>query len=105
MQKVTPFLWFNDNAEEAANFYTSVFKDAKITGMTRYGEASAAVAGRPKGSVMTIAFQLEKQEFVALNGGPMFAFWEGDVGPRAIAVQSWETASNNGASAAWICVT
>jgi len=70
MQKITPFLWFDDKAEEAANFYTSVFEDSKITGLTRYGEAGP----RPKGSVMTVAFQLRGQGFVALNGGPQYKF-------------------------------
>jgi predicted 3-demethylubiquinone-9 3-methyltransferase (glyoxalase superfamily) len=74
MQKITPFLWFDDNAEEAVNFYVSVFKDSEIVSVARYGEAGAEVAGRPKGTVMTIAFQLEGQEFVALNGGPVFTF-------------------------------
>jgi predicted 3-demethylubiquinone-9 3-methyltransferase (glyoxalase superfamily) len=74
MQKITPFLWFDDRAEEAVNFYVSIFKNSKITGITRYGEAGAEVAGRPKGTVMTIVFQLEGQEFVALNGGPVFTF-------------------------------
>ncbi|HEY8188942.1 MAG TPA: VOC family protein, partial [Pyrinomonadaceae bacterium] len=76
MQKITPFLWFNDNAEEAVNFYVSIFKDSKIGAITRYDEGSAAASGRPKGSVMTISFQLEGQEFVALNGGPHFKFTE-----------------------------
>ena len=74
MQKITPFLWFDNKAEEAVNFYVSVFKNSKITGITRYGDAGSEVAGRPKGTVMTIAFQLEGQEFVALNGGPVFTF-------------------------------
>lgn len=74
MQKITPFLWFDDNAEEAVNLYVSIFRNSKITGITRYGEAGAEVAGRPKGTVMTIAFQLEGQELVALNGGPVFTF-------------------------------
>ncbi len=74
MQKITPFLWFDDKAEEAVNLYVSIFGNSKITGITRYGEAGSEVAGRPKGTVMTIAFQLEGQEFVALNGGPVFTF-------------------------------
>ncbi len=74
MQKITPFLWFDDKAEEAVNFYISIFKDSKIVSVARYGEAGSEVAGRPKGTVMTIAFQLEGQEFVALNGGPVFTF-------------------------------
>jgi len=69
-------LWFNNQAEEAVNFYTSIFKDSKIESVTRYGEAGAEVSGRPKGTVMTIAFQLEGQEFIALNGGPHFKFTE-----------------------------
>lgn len=76
MQKITPFLWFDDQAEEAANFYTSIFKNSKIGHVARYGEAGAKVSGRPKGAVMTVAFQLDGQEFVALNGGPHFKFTE-----------------------------
>ena len=71
-QKITPFLWFNDNAEQAAEFYTSVFDNSKIVGATRYGEAGRGAAG----SVMTVNFELEGQEFVALNGGPHFTFTE-----------------------------
>src|ERR1700704_2081607 len=76
MQKITPFLWFDDKAEEAANFYVSLFKNSKIGSTTRYDEAGAKAAGRPKGSVMVIEFELEGQEFVALNGGPHFKFTE-----------------------------
>jgi predicted 3-demethylubiquinone-9 3-methyltransferase (glyoxalase superfamily) len=76
MQKITPFLWFDNQAEEAVNFYASVFKNSKIGNMARYDEASAAAAGRPKGSVMTASFELEGQEFIALNGGPHFKFSE-----------------------------
>ena len=74
MQKITPFLWFDDNAEEAVRFYLSIFNGSKIVHVARYGEAGAEVSGRPKGSVMTVAFELEGQEFIALNGGPMFTF-------------------------------
>jgi predicted 3-demethylubiquinone-9 3-methyltransferase (glyoxalase superfamily) len=74
MQKITPFLWFDDQAEKAVNLYVSLFKNSNISSMTRYNGESAKVAGRPEGSVMTVAFQLEGQEFVALNGGPVFAF-------------------------------
>lgn len=70
MQKITPFLWFNDKAEEAVNFYTSLFKNSKIISMTRYGDAGPG----PKGSVMSVIFQLEGQQFYALNGGPVFSF-------------------------------
>ena len=76
MQKINPFLWFDDKAEEAANFYVSLFKNSKIDDVTRYDEAGAKAAGRPKGSAMVIDFQLEGQEFVALNGGPHFKFTE-----------------------------
>jgi predicted 3-demethylubiquinone-9 3-methyltransferase (glyoxalase superfamily) len=75
-QKITPFLWFDDKAEEAAKFYTAIFKNSKIGKMTRYDEEVAQASGRPAGSVMTVEFQLEGQEFVALNGGPHFKFTE-----------------------------
>ncbi len=70
MNKITPFLWFNGNAEEAMNFYISVFKNSKIIGVTRYREAGPG----PKGSVMVMTFQLNGQDFIALNGGPQFTF-------------------------------
>jgi predicted 3-demethylubiquinone-9 3-methyltransferase (glyoxalase superfamily) len=73
MQKITPFLWFDNQAEEAVNFYVSVFKNSKVRGMTRYtGEEPSG----QKGSVMTVSFELDGQEFVALNGGPQFKFTE-----------------------------
>lgn len=72
MQKISPFLWFDDQAEEAVNFYTSIFKNSKILNVARYGE----VGPGPKGSVMTVAFQLDGQEFIALNGGSHFKFTE-----------------------------
>jgi len=65
MQKFTPCLWFDSNAEEAVKFYTSIFKNSKITGTALYGEAGAKASGRPKGTVMTVEFQLEGQEFLA----------------------------------------
>ena len=76
MQKITPCLWFDDKAEEAVSFYTSIFENSKIVKIARYGDAGAQVSGRPKGTVMTVAFQLDGQEFVALNGGPQFKFTE-----------------------------
>jgi predicted 3-demethylubiquinone-9 3-methyltransferase (glyoxalase superfamily) len=76
MQKITPCLWFDSQAEEAAKFYASIFKNSKIGNMTRYGETGAKVSGRPKGSVMTVTFEIEGREFVALNGGPHFKFSE-----------------------------
>jgi len=72
MQKIIPFLWFDNQAEEAMNFYTSIFKNSKVGNITRYGDAGPG----PKGSVMTVSFELEGQEFTALNGGPEFKFTE-----------------------------
>lgn len=76
LQKITPCLWFDDQAEEAARFYVSVFKNSKFGHVTHYDEASAEVSGRPKGSVLTATFTIDGQEFVALNGGPPFKFSE-----------------------------
>ncbi len=70
MHKITPFLWFDGKAEEAANFYTSIFRNSKITAVSRYGEAGPG----PRGSVMSVTFQLDGQDFMALNGGPEFSF-------------------------------
>ena len=75
-QKITPFLWFDDKAEEAAKFYTSIFKNSKIGKTTRYDDEAGEATGRPPGSVMTVEFELEGQQFVGLNGGPMFKFTE-----------------------------
>jgi predicted 3-demethylubiquinone-9 3-methyltransferase (glyoxalase superfamily) len=72
MQKITACLWFDDQAEEAARFYTSIFKNSKIGKITHYGEGGP----KPKGSVLTVSFQLDRQKFVALNGGPQFQFNE-----------------------------
>jgi predicted 3-demethylubiquinone-9 3-methyltransferase (glyoxalase superfamily) len=72
MQKITPYLWFDDKAEEAMNFYISVFKNSKVVSVTRYGEAGPG----PKGTVMFANFQLDGQDFFALNGGPLFSFTE-----------------------------
>ena len=72
MQKITPFLWFDKQAEEAVSFYTSVFKSSKVKSVSRYGDAGPG----PKGSVMTINFELDGQDFIALNGGPEFRFTE-----------------------------
>jgi len=70
MQKITPFLWFDGKAEEAMNFYTSIFKNSRVGSVSRWGDAGPG----PKGTVMTASFQLEGQEFMALNGGPQFTF-------------------------------
>jgi predicted 3-demethylubiquinone-9 3-methyltransferase (glyoxalase superfamily) len=72
MPKITPFLWFDTQAEAAAKFYVSIFKNSKIVSTTRYGDAGPG----PKGSVMTVAFKLDGQDFIALNGGPHFTFTE-----------------------------
>ena len=71
-QKIIPFLWFDNQAEESANFYIGIFKNSRINNISRYGEAGPG----PKGSVMTVSFELEGQEFTALNGGPQFKFTE-----------------------------
>ena len=76
MQKITPFLWFDGKAEEAARFYCSIFKNSKLGTVARYGEAGADVSGQPKATVMTVDFRLNGQEFIALNGGPIFKFTE-----------------------------
>ncbi len=72
MQKITPYLWFEDQAEEAARFYTSIFKNSKVDEISRYGEGGPA----PAGSVMLVSFELDGQQFIALNGGPQFQFTE-----------------------------
>jgi len=76
MQRITPFLWFDHQAEEAATFYASIFKNSRLTSVARYDGAAAKASGRPKRSVMTVAFELDGQEFTALNGGPLFKFTE-----------------------------
>jgi predicted 3-demethylubiquinone-9 3-methyltransferase (glyoxalase superfamily) len=76
IQKITPCLWFDAQAEEAATFYTAIFKNSRIVSMTRYGEAGHEVHGRPAGTVMTVAFELDGHAFTALNGGPLFKFNE-----------------------------
>lgn len=107
MQRITPFLWFDNNAEEAANFYVSIFSavresssngsGSKITGITRYG----AEGPGPKGSVLTVAFQLDGQEFVGLNGGPQFKFTEAisfvvNCDTQEEVDKFWEKLSNGG---------
>jgi predicted 3-demethylubiquinone-9 3-methyltransferase (glyoxalase superfamily) len=74
--KITPCLWFDHQAEEAARFYTGIFKDSKITAITRYPDAGQDIHGKPAGSVLTVAFELNGQSFTALNGGPLFRFNE-----------------------------
>jgi predicted 3-demethylubiquinone-9 3-methyltransferase (glyoxalase superfamily) len=76
MQKITPCLWFDDKAEEAAKFYASIFKNSKIGDVTRYGKEGYEIHGREAGTVMTVELEIEGQKFVALNGGPIFKFNE-----------------------------
>ena len=76
VQKIAPCLWFDNQAEEAAGFYTGIFRNSRITKVSRYGEAGYEIHGKPAGSVLTVAFELDGQPFTALNGGPMFKFNE-----------------------------
>ena len=76
MQKISPCFWFDDQGEEAAKFYTSIFKDSKIGDVTRYGKEGYEIHGREEGTVMTVEFEIEGQKFLALNGGPIFKFNE-----------------------------
>ena len=76
IQRITPCLWFDSQAEQAVNFYTGIFRNSKITQISRYGEAGKEVHGQQPGSVMTVAFELDGQSFTALNGGPVFKFTE-----------------------------
>ena len=97
MQKITPFLWYDGKAEEAANLYVSLFKNSKITSLRRYGEAGPG----PKGSVMAVTFELEGQSFVALNGGPQFNFTPAisffvDCGTQQEVDELWEKLSAGG---------
>lgn len=97
MQKITPFLWFDNNAEEAVNHYLLIFKNSEIVTVVRYGDAGPG----PKGSVMTIAFQLEGQDFIALNGGPIFKFTEAislsvDCKTQQEVDELWEKLSDGG---------
>jgi len=75
-QRITPCLWFDDQAEEAVKFYVAIFRNSKVVNVARYGEAGREVHGKPAGTVMTVAFELDGQAFAALNGGPMFKFNE-----------------------------
>ncbi len=76
MEGITPFLWFDDKAEEAVNFYVSLFPNSKIGAISRYSDEGAKAAGRPKGAVMVVTFELDGRKFMALNGGPHFKFTE-----------------------------
>ncbi|MCC5013548.1 MULTISPECIES: VOC family protein [unclassified Legionella] len=74
MPHIAPCLWFDNQAEEAVHFYTSIFNNSKILRLSYYGDAGAEISGKPQGSLMTVTFQLEGQQFIALNGGPDFKF-------------------------------
>ena len=76
MEKITPCLWFDNNAEEAVNFYTAIFKNSKIGKISRYGKEGYEIHGKPEGTVLTVEFELNGQRFTALNGGPLFKFNE-----------------------------
>lgn len=108
MQKITPFLWFDTQAEEAVNFYTSIFKNSRIGNMVRYDAEGAKVSGKPEGSVMTASFELEGQEFTALNGGPVFKFSPAISFSVSCETQDevdhfWNTLSEGGDAAAQQC--
>lgn len=108
MQKITPFLWFDGNAGEAVNFYVSIFRDSAIGTMTRYGKEAAQASGMPEGAVMTMAFRIEGQDFVALNSGPYFKFTEAisfvvNCESQAEVDHYWERLSAGGDPAAQRC--
>ncbi|MEO6434891.1 MAG: VOC family protein [Tepidisphaeraceae bacterium] len=108
IQPITPCLWFDDQAEAAAAFYTGIFKNSKVTQIARYGEAGHEVHGRPAGSVMTVAFELNGQAFTALNGGPVFKFNEAisfqvDCRTQADVDYYWEKLSQGGDETAQQC--
>ena len=102
MQKFRPCLWYDGNAEEAAKFYVSIFKNSRIKNVTYYSEEVSAATGQKAGSVMTVLFELEGQEFLALNGGPIFKFTEAisimvDCKTQAEVDELWEKLSAGGA--------
>jgi len=106
--RITPFLWFADQAEEAAELYTSIFANSRIVSVARYGDAGQEVTGRAPGSVMTVAFELDGQPFVALNGGPLFTFTEAISFQVACETQDevdhfWEKLSEGGDERAQQC--
>ena len=108
IQKIAPCLWFDDQAEEAARFYTGIFKNSRIVTVARYGKAGHEVHGRPAGTVMTVAFELEGQAFTALNGGPVFKFNEAisfqvDCETQAEVDYYWEKLSDGGDDKAQQC--
>jgi predicted 3-demethylubiquinone-9 3-methyltransferase (glyoxalase superfamily) len=108
MNKIVPCLWFDDQAEEAARFYTSIFPKSKIGNITRYGREGFEIHGRSEGSVMTVEFELDGQTFTALNGGPVFRFNEAislqvDCETQAEVDRFWEKLSEGGDESAQQC--
>ncbi len=108
MQKISPCLWFDDKAEEAAKFYTSIFKDSKIGDVTRYGKEGYEIHGKEEGTVMTVEFEIEGQKFLGLNGGPIFKFNEAISFQVYCETQEevdyyWEKLSEGGDEKAQIC--
>ena len=108
MQKIGPCLWFDDKAEEAAKFYTSVFKDSKIGDVTRYGKEGYEIHGKEEGTVMTVEFEIEGQKFLGLNGGPIFKFNEAISFQVYCETQEevdyyWEKLSEGGDEKAQVC--
>ena len=108
MQKISPCLWFDKEAEEAANFYVSVFKGSKIGDVTRYGKEGYEIHGREEGTVMTVEFEIEGQKFLALNGGPIFKFNEAISFQVHCETQEevdyyWEKLSEGGDKKAQVC--
>lgn len=108
VQRISPCLWFDDQGEEAARFYTSIFQNSRIIGITRYGEAGHEIHGRAAGSVMTVQFELDGTPFTALNGGPVFTFNESISFQVSCATQAevdyyWERLSAGGDEQAQQC--
>jgi predicted 3-demethylubiquinone-9 3-methyltransferase (glyoxalase superfamily) len=107
-QKITPCLWFDDQAEEAVKFYTSIFRNSKISNISHYGEAGQEVHSKPAGTVMTVAFELDGRKFTALNGGPIFKFNEAislqvDCETQKEVDYYWQRLSENGDETAQQC--
>jgi predicted 3-demethylubiquinone-9 3-methyltransferase (glyoxalase superfamily) len=107
-QKITPCLWFDDQAEEAVTFYTGIFRNSKVLNLSRYGEAGHEIHGKSAGTVLTVAFELEGQAFTALNGGPVFKFNEAisfqvDCGTQEEVDHYWEKLSEGGDPKAQQC--
>ena len=108
MQKISPCLWFDDQGEEAAKFYTSIFKDSKIGDVTRYGKEGYEIHGKEEGTVMTVEFEIEGQKFLGLNGGPIFKFNEAISFQVYCETQEevdyyWEKLSEGGDEKAQVC--